>query len=134
MVRFSLLVDVRATTVISPGDLVNVILFSFPSDISTVVINSSNRNYLIVNPDHLIAITTLASSFHCLRRSILSFYFSSSNDNVYAVLGKLRHALFEVQPKKSVDSSFLTLFYNRSRSPPQQSGSQTYFMNCITKF
>ena len=84
----------RCSTVVSIGDPVSVVLFT--SDLNPpYIVSESNANYFIVHPSFLLTATNISTSFHCIRRSILSTFLSSSEGNIYSLLGQMRHKLFE---------------------------------------
>ena len=60
----------------------------------TYIISESTTNFLIVYPNVLLTATTVAGSFHCLRRAVLSSFISVSQDSIYSLLGQMRHRLF----------------------------------------
>ena len=59
------------------------------------IVSESSASYLIVHPSSMLSATNISTSFHCIRRSILSTFLSSSESNLYALMGQMRHRLFE---------------------------------------
>ena len=78
------------------GNIVNVIVLTLGPDATTVYVTMSNNNFLVVFPDFLLTTTSLAISFNCLRRSVLSGFMSCYQENKYSIFGRLRHDLMEV--------------------------------------
>ncbi|CAM9634300.1 unnamed protein product, partial [Chrysoparadoxa australica] len=61
---------------------------------STIIVDNAS-NYLILHPDFLISPTKVADTVECERRAVLKSRMASSVTGQAAVLGNLKHALFE---------------------------------------
>lgn len=88
--------DEWKTTMVQPDDRVNVVLFTPSTRPNHACVSNKNDNYLIVLPDALFTATSIASSYCCLRRSLLSNFIRSYQESKYSLFGRIRHDLFEV--------------------------------------
>ena len=62
-----------------------------------------SNNYLIVHPERLLSITTLADAFACKRKSLLSVVYAQAAEecqiNPAIIVGSVVHELFEARLK-----------------------------------
>lgn len=80
-------------TEVSAGDKISLIGRPSPSGAWFV---NDKQNILILHPDTLISSTTVADSFHCIRKAVLADRVKSTNDkNEYMVYGSLLHETFQ---------------------------------------
>ncbi|KAJ1546652.1 Tripartite DNA replication factor [Cladochytrium tenue] len=83
-----------AQAIVEEGDRVGVVGDFEPSDSCTI---NNDKNFLIIFPDILIPATTIATSFDCMRRSVLQHRArSASEPNKNLVSGRLIHLLFQM--------------------------------------
>ena len=108
--------DEWKATVVQPHDRVNVVVFSPCSTPNRVIVSNTNHNYIIVFPDSLFTATSVASSYCCLRRPILSNFIRSYQESKYSLFGRIRHDLFEVRETPFVKHSTRHRWFTRRRS------------------
>ena len=100
-----ILQDEWKTTVVQPDDRINVVLFTPSNSPNSTCVSNKNNNFVIVFPDTLFTATSIASSYCCLRRSLLSNFIRSYQESKYSLFGRIRHDLFEVRAWRSVHGS-----------------------------
>ncbi|KAM7277423.1 hypothetical protein ACFE04_019289 [Oxalis oulophora] len=91
--------DMWIQSVVSPGDTVNII-GKFNEEGQCDV--DENNNFLIVHPDILLSGTRVASTYSCLRRSVLDERIKSSEHSLAALIGTLLHQVFQAGLVKEV--------------------------------
>lgn len=76
------------------GTYVHIFHPDYQQDIDLTINN--HQGILVVDPDYLVACTTLANSFDCVRRSVIqSRVRSSEPNNSFLVYGNIMHACFQ---------------------------------------
>jgi DNA replication ATP-dependent helicase Dna2 len=101
-----ILVDDWIDSPLQPGKYVHLILDSIPSGDIHI---TNQKGLLVIDPDELISVTSLADSFQCLRRSVLNWkvrFIGTANASM--IHGTILHSLFQdALMKKDFSYSYL---------------------------
>ena len=87
------------------GDYIHV---KSPTQNEPTILIDAESGILILHPDHLISVTTIAESFSCVRKSILQTRAKARDVNIYMIFGVILHELFdEALRQKDFSTAFL---------------------------
>ena len=96
------------------GTTVNIVFTEWSGNL---LVDQAN-NYLIVHPERLLSVTTLADAFVCRRKSLLSLLYAQAAEdcqtNSALIIGSIAHELFEARLKgKKLSMAFLDDLLNK---------------------